>query len=237
MKRPVRLDLTQSSGPQVTLHYTAPGSGIFSDMMLLGSSIPLNQQMLYNLSPLGRAKLVFATMREMSLGAVWEQARHGGHYILGVHMMQPRARGQLSLTSADPLAKPRLDFRYLADPFDLQRYRHGLRLADSVLRSDPFRELGAKRISPTPAALDSDPALDDYIHTHLGTSIHMSGTCQMGPVADNNAVVDQHGRVHGVQGLRVADTSIMPAVVRRCPHPTAIMIGERIAALIAASPS
>jgi choline dehydrogenase-like flavoprotein len=71
--------------------------------------------------------------------------------------------------------------------------------------------------------------LDQYLADHLGTSMHMASTCRMGPSADS-AVVDQYCRVHGLDRLRVVDSSIMPVVVRRCPAATAVMIGERAAA-------
>jgi choline dehydrogenase-like flavoprotein len=70
--------------------------------------------------------------------------------------------------------------------------------------------------------------LDSYLQEHVGTAIHMASTCRMGPSADT-AVVDQYCRVHGIDGLRVVDTSIMPTVVRRCPAATAVMLGERAA--------
>ena len=81
----------------------------------------------------------------------------------------------------------------------------------------------------SPGDLDSDEALDTWIVENLTTAIHMSGTCKMGPASDPMAVVDQHCRVHGLKGLRVVDTSIMPDVVRANTNATAIMIGERAA--------
>ena len=71
------------------------------------------------------------------------------------------------------------------------------------------------------------------MRTHLATAIHASSSARMGPATDRENVVDQYGRVYGVEGLRVADTSILPTVVSRGPAATAIMIGERMADFIA----
>ena len=85
------------------------------------------------------------------------------------------------------------------------------------------------RVSPTDADLASDQALDDWLRHNIGTSHHVSGTCKMGPAADPMAVVDQYGRVHGLENLRIADASIMPDCIRANTNATTIMIGERIA--------
>ena len=83
------------------------------------------------------------------------------------------------------------------------------------MQGKAFTDLVSERTVPTDTHLASDQALDNWMYTNLGTAIHMSGSCKMGPADDMTAVVDQYGRVHGVEGLRVADTSIQPNVVRR----------------------
>ena len=87
-------------------------------------------------------------------------------------------------------------------------------------------------IAPTPDALDSDELLTRYIMERVGTSHHASGTCKMGPDRDGMAVLDQYGRVKGVQGLRVADASNMPDCIRANTNVTSMVIGERIADFI-----
>ena len=84
-------------------------------------------------------------------------------------------------------------------------------------------------MSPTDTDLASDQALDDWLMHNIGTSHHISGTCKMGPASDPMAVVDQHGRVHGLDNLRIADASIMPDCIRANTNATTIMIGERVA--------
>jgi choline dehydrogenase len=229
IKKDVKIDPLKSSWAHTALHYTAAGSDIYSDMMLLPSSMPLNTAILYGLSLFGRARLLFDTLRTMSLTKVMDQVLHGADQSVSLIMMQAKARGTMTLTSANPADKPQLNYNYLENDVDLERARDGMRLAARLVDTQPYREIGAKRFSPTNEELASDSALNDFLRTHVGTSIHMSGTCRMGPDSDNTAVVDQFGQVYGIEGVRVVDTSIMPQVVRRCPANTAVMIGERAA--------
>ena len=79
------------------------------------------------------------------------------------------------------------------------------------------------------ADLTSDAALDDWLMRNSGTSHHVSGTCKMGPASDDLAVVNQHGQIHGLQNIRVADASVMPDCIRANTNATTIMIGEKVA--------
>ena len=88
------------------------------------------------------------------------------------------------------------------------------------------------RIEPTDEELASDDALDVFCARDVTTGQHISGTCKMGSLSDSMAVVDQHGRVHGIEGLRIADASIMPNCIRANTNVTTMMIGERIADFI-----
>ena len=78
----------------------------------------------------------------------------------------------------------------------------------------------------------SDDALDGWLMKYVGTGDHVSGTCKMGPASDSMAVVDQYGKVHGLQGLRVIDASVMPDVIRANTNATTIMIAEKMADFI-----
>jgi len=222
-------DPTRSAWAHTALHYTTPGSAEYCDMLLLQSSIPLNASMVYGLSMARRATMLKSAAGKMSLPKLVDQVRYGWNHSIGCTTLRGASRGQIRLTSADPAAKPALFYNYLQDAADVTRLREATRLAAELLTSDPYRELGAERVSPGDQDLDSDPGLDKYIREHVGTAIHMASTCRMG-ISAETAVVDQHCRVHGVTGLRVVDTSIMPTVVRRCPAATAVMIGERAAA-------
>ncbi len=97
---------------------------------------------------------------------------------------------------------------------------------------EAFRDIIEQRVEPTDDELASDDALDKFLLREVTTGQHISGTCKMGPVSDPLAVVDQQGRVHGLEGLRVVDASIMPNCIRANTNVTTMMIGERISDFI-----
>jgi choline dehydrogenase-like flavoprotein len=98
------------------------------------------------------------------------------------------------------------------------------RLADN----EAFRGIVTQRTSPTDEELSSDDALDDWLMKSVGTARHVSVTCRMGPAADSMAVVDQYCSVHGLEGLRVADASVLPEITRANTNAPAILIAERV---------
>ena len=104
----------------------------------------------------------------------------------------------------------------------------GVRIAES----SSFSHLLLDRIMPSDEELQSDEALDEWLRHNSGTSHHVSGTCKMGPDSDPMAVVDQYLKVKGVEGLRVADASVMPDCIRANTNATTIMIGEKVADFI-----
>jgi choline dehydrogenase len=137
--------------------------------------------------------------------------------------------GELRLTSPDPQVQPFLDYRHLTDPFDVERMCKAVRLAVKLGADPAFKELLRERVLPTQADLASDAVLSEWLMHNIGTSHHICGTCKMGPASDPMAVVNQYGRVHGLEGLRIADASIMPDCIRANTNATTIMIGERMA--------
>ena len=144
--------------------------------------------------------------------------------------------GALSLTSTDPNVQPFLDYRYLEDEFDRRRLRDLARLCARLGEHEAFKDVIERRVEPTDDELASDDALDDFLLREVTTGQHISGTCKMGPVSDPLAVVDQEGRVHGLEGLRVVDASIMPNCIRANTNVTTMMIGERISDFIRQGP-
>ncbi len=145
----------------------------------------------------------------------------------------PDGCGFLKLASADPTVQPSFDYRYFQNENDISRMRKAVRLAVKLLDSDAYNEISEGRTSPTDEDLSSDDKLDLWIRRHVGTARHVSGTAKMGPDSDPLASVDQQCRVKGVQGLWVADSSVMPQVPRANTHATAIIIGERVAEWVA----
>ncbi|MGY1795705.1 mycofactocin system GMC family oxidoreductase MftG [Geodermatophilus sp. SYSU D00525] len=152
---------------------------------------------------------------------------------LAAGLYREESRGRLTLTSADPAAPPRIEHRYLATATDRRRLREVVRLADGLLRTRALAPLVAARPGPPAGVLTDDAALDGWVRAHLTTAVHLAGSARMGPGDDPGAVVDQRLRVRGVDGLRVADTSVLPAAPSRGPAATAVMLGERAAELVA----
>ena len=137
--------------------------------------------------------------------------------------------GSLSLTTSDPKVQPYIDCRYLEEPNDRARLREAVRIALRIMEHKSFENILDGLISPTEEDLVSDETLDEWMLKNAWIGQHLSGTCKMGPRTDPMAVVDQYGRVHGMDNLRVADASIMPDCIRANTNLTTIMIGERIA--------
>ena len=108
-------------------------------------------------------------------------------------------------------------------------------MAATLLRHQAFQGLIAACLAPTEQALASDAALDAWLLKTAGNAHHTSGTCKMGPASDPMAVVDQYARVHGLQGLRVVDASVMPAVPSGNINAAVIAVAEKGADLVKAS--
>ena len=158
----------------------------------------------------------------------------GFHFGLSVGLQNAVGFGRLSLQSTDPAVQPDLDYQLFSDPYDRQRMRQAVRKALEIAQESPFKDFIVERLNPTDADLVSDDTLDAWILRNAYTQHHIAGTCKMGPDSDPMAVVNQYGQVHGLQGLRVADASVMPDVIRANTNATTIMIGERVAEFIKA---
>ncbi len=158
----------------------------------------------------------------------------GFHFGLSVGLQNAVGFGRLSLQSTDPAVQPDLDYQLFSDPYDRQRMRQAIRKALEIAGESPFKEFIVERLNPMDADLISDDALDNWILRNAYTQHHIAGTCKMGPSSDPMAVVSQHGQVHGIAGLRVADASVMPDVIRANTNATTIMISERVSEFIKA---
>lgn len=148
-----------------------------------------------------------------------------------VSLTQPKSRGEVRLRSADPSAAPLIRANYLQEQADVAALVRGAHLARwfaSVSVYDPIR---GDELEPGPTA-KSDADLEAFVRRASDTIYHAAGTCRMGPASDPAAVVDPSLRVRGVQGLRVADASIMPEVVNATTHAACVMIGEKCADLL-----
>jgi choline dehydrogenase-like flavoprotein len=145
-----------------------------------------------------------------------------------VSVLRPRTSGRLFLQSVDPEVPPRIEYGYLETAADRCRMREAVRTTAALTATEAFDEVAAGPAEPGPQILADDRALDRWIRSRLGTSQHTCGTVPMGPPGAS-AAVDAYGRVHGLSGLRVADTSILPTAPLRGPAATAVLVGELIA--------
>lgn len=142
---------------------------------------------------------------------------------------RPRSRGTVTLASRDPAALARVDPRYLTREEDLAVLEFGIRYARELVQTKPFDGIRGAEIAPG-VAVTGSRELREYIRGFCGTVWHPVGTCKMGH--DPEAVVDDQLRVHGVDGLRVVDASIMPEIVNCNPNAAVMMIAERAADLM-----
>lgn len=189
----------------LSLRYTAEGSNLRNDMMII--------------------MLSYATER-IDRGAVSTTP-------LGIamiaHLYLALAAGELRLQSKDPKVQPFLDYRMLDHPFDIQRMKEEVSICIKIAEHPDFQDIVQERTYPTDEELASDESLEDWMLRTVTTGHHISCTCKMGPSTDPMAVVDQFGKVHGLEGLRIADASIMPDCIRANTNVPTMMIGERIA--------
>jgi choline dehydrogenase len=138
------------------------------------------------------------------------------------------SRGNLVLRSSKPEEAPLMHFNYLADERDMQTFREGVALVRELVASRAFDPYRGSEIEPG-EAVKSKEALDEWIRRRATTAYHISGTCAMGRSEDPDAVIGPDLKVHGIDGLRVADASIMPVVVTSNLNASTIMIGDRAA--------
>jgi choline dehydrogenase-like flavoprotein len=195
---------------QLLMRYTATGSDLENDMIVYFSSVSSERS-----DRGGKRSEAFG------IGAT-----------LGINLA--KGKGELRLNSADCHDQPYIDFNYLEEAEDRRRVRDGVRMLVGLEKHPKMAELIDRRKTPVDADLKSDAAIDDWARREVITGQHISCTAKMGPASDPMAVVDQFGKVYGVDGLRVADASIMPDCIRANTNNTVMVMGERITDFIKA---
>jgi choline dehydrogenase len=143
-----------------------------------------------------------------------------------VGSMRSPSTGSVSLVSADPREPPKIRFNYMAHEQDWHEFRACVRLTREIVAQRAMDEFRGEEISPG-QAVRSDAEIDAFVRAHAETAYHPSCSCRMGE--DESAVVDGYGRLHGLQGLRVIDASIMPRVATGNLNAPTIMMAEKLA--------
>ena len=160
---------------------------------------------------------------------------HGRKTVLGhgysthVCLLQPKSRGTVRLASNDARAMPLIDPAFFSDADDMQRMVRGVHRMREILRQPALTGLGGTELDYS-AQAKTDAEIEQFIRNYGDTIYHPVGSCRMGPGADD--VVDAQLRVHGVQGLRVVDASVMPRIISGNTNAPTIMIAEKAADMI-----
>jgi choline dehydrogenase len=162
-----------------------------------------------------------------------ERPQDGLHRFSGftsiAYQLRPESRGEIKLKSPDPFDAPAVHANYLATETDRKTIVAGLKLSRRILATPRMQNFVAAEFQPGPTVANDEELLD-YARRRGGTVYHPTSTCKMG--SDPLAVVDAELKVHGIDGLRVADASIMPTVVSGNTNAATIMIGERAADMV-----
>jgi choline dehydrogenase len=158
-----------------------------------------------------------------------EMQREAG-FTTACYQLRPESLGSVHIASPDPKEQPAILFNFLSDPIDQRTMVDGMRLLRRLGQAKALDGLRGEELSPGPD-IETDDQILTWIRENAETAYHPIGTCRMGP-AGGLTVVDERLRVHGIEGLRVADASIMPTMISGNTNGPAIMIGEKAADLI-----
>ena len=177
-------------------------------------------------------ELIFAPAPYFDEGLGDPYERHA--VVMAPILLKPRSRGSIRLRSADPMDKPIIDPQYLSDDAGVDRaaLMSGLRMCARIAESPTMRGVIGKIARPLGASRLDDTTLEEALNRLSHTALPSRRTCRMG--SDDASVVDPQLRVRGVDGLRVADASVMPAIIRGHTHAPSVLIGEKAADLIRA---
>ena len=155
-----------------------------------------------------------------------KSAAPGHSFQVHVGPMRTKSRGHVRARSPDPREPPVIRFNYMSHPDDWKEYRAAIRLTRELFAQDAFKPYKGREIQPGETML-SDAEIDAFVRDHAESAYHPCGTCKMGDAGDPLAVVDPECRVIGIDGLRVADSSIMPRITNGNLNAPSIMIGEK----------
>jgi choline dehydrogenase len=151
---------------------------------------------------------------------------------MNVNVLRSESIGSIHIKSADPAEAPAIRFNFLSAQADRDGVLAAIRKGRELMATSPLKEMTGEEIAPG-MGLQSDAEILEWVRTTAETTYHPVGTCKMG--SDAMAVVDPQLRVHGIDGLRVADASIMPTLTSGNTNAPCIMIGEKCAAMVLAA--
>jgi choline dehydrogenase-like flavoprotein len=146
-----------------------------------------------------------------------------------VCLLRPKSRGEVTLNSSDPLDDPSIDPKFLSHPDDVKDLVAGYKKMMTILNKSPVSKYTSNHVQ-RPIDLNDDKDIEQAIREDADTVYHPVGTCKMGN--DEMAVVDSSLKVHGIDGLRVVDASIMPTLIGGNTNAPTIMIGEKASDII-----
>lgn len=218
--------LSWRSGPRIAF---APLRYLLFRKGLLASNGAEAGGFLRSLPGLDRPDVQMTFMVGIKGGAYTIPRRHG--FLVHVSLLRPASRGQIELVSADPGARPRLLPQFLEAHADVDTLVRGVKEARRILSMPALARLAGAEINPGSSVL-SDAEIEANIRALVATLYHPAGTCKMGPAHDAMAVVDAKLQLHGIEGLRVADASIMPNIIGGNTAAPTMMIAERAADFI-----
>jgi choline dehydrogenase len=152
------------------------------------------------------------------------------------HILRSESTGSIHVTSAAATQPPAINFNFLSAQLDRDVTLEAMRITRKIMTAPPLEDIATDEIAPG-ASMDDDSELLDWVRNNAETTYHPVGTCKMGPETDPMAVVDDQLRVHGIEGLRVADASIMPTLTSGNTNAPSIMIGEKASRMVLAAVS
>ena len=154
----------------------------------------------------------------------------GTSWALCAGLVAPKSRGEIKLRSADAKDRPIVDAQFLSNPDDVKALAFGIEVSRDIGNSAAMKDFVKREVAPGKKLAGKD--MEDFVRNGATTYFHQSGTCRMGK--DSEAVVDAELRVNGIQGLRIADSSIMPRIASVATMATCALIGERMADILTA---
>jgi len=157
---------------------------------------------------------------------------HTHGYVIAPCLLRPYSRGTVTLASANPQDKPVIDINYLGDQRDIDTLIEAVKVAIRIGHSEAFKLLNDGLLQLDSGDINDETALESLVRQYVNTAYHPAGTCKMGTADDPLAVVDNQLQVHGIDGLRVVDASIMPTIIGGNTNAPTFMIAEKASKMI-----